>query len=171
LMAALFGVGNDSALGATLGAAVLVAGGEPLVLVEEAQANTPTLVRASANPKSVCFNEFSAFTQVLLLNQRAFAIDYTTQSCDDVAIQFSSHRGRTASYPAASAQNPGVQFSRTGLFSNTRDRRRAKSLTLFVIARREVCIATPGRHARSMFPLQATYYCQPLPRVSGSPAR
>jgi hypothetical protein len=65
--------------------------------------------------------------------------------------------------------DPGVPFSSTGLFENTRFRiRLQKDEAFLAIASSEVSIAVPALRRRTMFPLPASYFRQPLPLVSGA---
>ena len=73
-----------------------------------------------------------------------------------------NHRGRTAGFPAAPPTDPGVRFSRTGLFRQPRFRKRFFR-SAFAIPRSEVGLVDPALHVRARFPLRAMAACQPLP--------
>ena len=84
------------------------------------------------------------------------------------------HRGRTASCPNRPRTDPGVPFFSTGLFENTpvriRHHESKASLSepsLLILAVR-LAWRIPALHRRTMFPLPATYFRQPLPPVLGA---
>ena len=67
------------------------------------------------------------------------------------------------------APDPGVPFLSTGLFRNTRFRiglQRSKPSLLLPAVR--LALLNPALDRRTMFPLPASYFCQPLPPVIGA---
>src|SRR5436309_5918620 len=86
-----------------------------------------------------------------------------------------AHRGRTASCPNRPRADPGVPFSSTGLFRNTRFRVRHQDTkrgccpepSLLSPAVR-LALLIPALRRRTMFPMPASYSCPPLPLVNGA---
>ncbi len=74
-------------------------------------------------------------------------------------------RGREGGYPSSPRTDPGVQFSRTGLFRQPRFRILAPPE--FAIPRSEVCLTFRPSMSEVWFPLRASAACQPLPHVNG----
>ena len=73
-------------------------------------------------------------------------------------------RGREGSFPPSPRTDPGVRFSRTGLFRQSR-LRNTPLMQRLCCSPQEVCLDYPAHHVRSRFPLWATTACQPLPLV------
>lgn len=62
--------------------------------------------------------------------------------------------------------DPGVRIFAPG----SSDSLASAILHLSAIPCGEVCLAIPGLHVRTRFPMQAAIACQPLPRVNGFPS-